>query len=209
VVLGYVATGYGKRREAEVRKDIDQWLEMYPRVHGIFFDEMDYDDAEAGVKYQAAVNKYAHDAGCWPTVGNPGADTPVGPAVETPGGDLRAAQRPGRWLRRLRIEARPHSRAHARRRRGVRRRAGRGGEPPPAQPPAAIRVRGELLENVDPAAAFRAPLFRAKAINLIAHPQSGGRKGHKGRKGPKYLGQFFSSFIRISSAARLYRPLPK
>jgi hypothetical protein len=76
VVLGYVATGYGKRREADVRKDIDQWLKMYPRIHGIFFDEMVYDDAEAGVKYQAAVNRYAHDAGCWPTVGNPGADTP-------------------------------------------------------------------------------------------------------------------------------------
>jgi len=24
----------------------------------------------------AALNKYAHDAGCWPTVANPGADTP-------------------------------------------------------------------------------------------------------------------------------------
>jgi hypothetical protein len=35
----------------------------------------------------------------------------------------------------------------------------------------AVTVRGELLENVDTAAAFGAPLFRAEAINLIAHAQ--------------------------------------
>jgi hypothetical protein len=76
MVLGYVSTSYGKRAEAEVRKDIDRWLKMYPRTQGIFFDEMIYEDTEAGVKYQAALNRYAHEAGCWPTVANPGADTP-------------------------------------------------------------------------------------------------------------------------------------
>jgi hypothetical protein len=76
VILGYVTTSYGKRAAADVRKGVDQWLKMYPHIHGIFFDEMIYDDTEAGAKYQAALNKYAHDAGCWPTVANPGADTP-------------------------------------------------------------------------------------------------------------------------------------
>jgi hypothetical protein len=76
VVLGYVATGYGKRPEGQVRKDIDAWLRLYPHVHGIFFDEMRYEDNEAAVKWQAALNRYAHEAGLWPTVGNPGADTP-------------------------------------------------------------------------------------------------------------------------------------
>jgi hypothetical protein len=76
VVLGYVATKYGKRREADVRKDIDLWLKMYPRIQGVFFDEMIYEDTEAAAKYQTALNQYAHDAGCWPTVANPGADTP-------------------------------------------------------------------------------------------------------------------------------------
>lgn len=76
VVLGYVSTGYGKRPEARVRQDIDEWLKLYPGIHGIFFDEMRYEDTAAAVKYQAALNRYAHDAGCWPTVGNPGADTP-------------------------------------------------------------------------------------------------------------------------------------
>jgi hypothetical protein len=76
VVLGYVSTSYGKRAAADVRHDIDQWLKMYPNIHGIFFDEMIYEDTEAGAKYQAALNQYAHDAGCWPTVANPGAETP-------------------------------------------------------------------------------------------------------------------------------------
>jgi hypothetical protein len=76
VVLGYVTTSYARRQEGEVRKDIDRWLKMYPRIHGMFFDEMIYEDTQAAVKYQSALNRYAHDAGCWPTVANPGADTP-------------------------------------------------------------------------------------------------------------------------------------
>ena len=76
VVLGYVTTSYAKRPEADVRRDVDRWREMYPRVHGIFFDEMVYEDADAGATYQAGLSAYAHDAGCWPTVANPGADTP-------------------------------------------------------------------------------------------------------------------------------------
>src|SRR5262245_32676175 len=33
IVLGYVTTRYGKRDAADVRKDIDQWLKIYPRIH--------------------------------------------------------------------------------------------------------------------------------------------------------------------------------
>lgn len=76
LVLGYVTTSYARRPEADVRKDIDKWLRMYPRVQGIFFDEMGYQDTEAGVRYQADLSRYAHGAGCWPTVANPGAETP-------------------------------------------------------------------------------------------------------------------------------------
>ena len=76
VVLGYVTTSYGKRPQADVRNHIDLWLKMYPRIQGIFFDEMIYEDTDAGSNYQAALTRYAHDAGCWPTVANPGADTP-------------------------------------------------------------------------------------------------------------------------------------
>lgn len=76
VVLAYVTTSYGKRPQAQVKKDLDRWLTMYPRIHGVFFDEMRYDDTEAGVAYQAELNRIARDAGLWPTVGNPGADVP-------------------------------------------------------------------------------------------------------------------------------------
>src|SRR5258708_7364488 len=76
VVLGYVSTRYGKRAPADVRNDIDQWLTMYPRAQGIFFDEMIYEDTEAAATQQAALNQHAHDAGFWPTVANPGAETP-------------------------------------------------------------------------------------------------------------------------------------
>jgi len=76
IVLGYVTTSYGKRPEAEVRKDMDLWRKMYPRAHGIFFDEMIYEDTDAGSKYMASLNRYASETGFWPTVANPGADTP-------------------------------------------------------------------------------------------------------------------------------------
>ncbi len=76
VVLGYVSTSYGSRAADDVEQDIDAWREMYPRVHGIFFDEMVYEDTPEGAAYQSEVNAYARDSGYWPTVANPGADTP-------------------------------------------------------------------------------------------------------------------------------------
>jgi hypothetical protein len=76
VVLGYVTTSYGKRPSADVRADVDTWLRLYPKAQGVFFDEMIYEDTDAGAQYQVGLNKYARDAGCWPTVANPGADTP-------------------------------------------------------------------------------------------------------------------------------------
>lgn len=76
VVLGYVSTSYGKRPAKDVQADVERWLKLYPRTQGIFFDEMIYEDTAAGANYQAALNKSAHELGLWPTVGNPGADTP-------------------------------------------------------------------------------------------------------------------------------------
>ncbi|MGC4042204.1 MAG: spherulation-specific family 4 protein [Armatimonas sp.] len=76
VVLGYVTTSYSKRTPTDVKRDIDTWLKLYPKIHGLFFDEMVYEDKESSAQYQAALNRYAHDAGLWPTVANPGTDTP-------------------------------------------------------------------------------------------------------------------------------------
>ena len=76
MVLGYVTTSYGKRASAEVRREMGRWRELYPRVQGIFFDEMIYEDTAAGAEYQAGLSRSAHAAGFWPTVANPGAETP-------------------------------------------------------------------------------------------------------------------------------------
>jgi hypothetical protein len=76
VVLGYVSTRYGKRAPVDARHDIDRWLKMYPQAQGILFDEMIYEDTEAAAKHQAGLNQHAHEAGFWPTVANPGAETP-------------------------------------------------------------------------------------------------------------------------------------
>lgn len=76
VTLGYVSTRYGKRPEADVKRDIDRWLTIYPKIQGVFFDEMRNEDVAEAAASQVSLNKYAHDRGCWPTVANPGTDTP-------------------------------------------------------------------------------------------------------------------------------------
>ena len=77
VVLGYVPTNYAKIAPQDVLKDLESWRRMYPRAHGIFFDEMIYEDKPAAAEYQTKLNTMAHAAGYWPTVANPGTDTPV------------------------------------------------------------------------------------------------------------------------------------
>ena len=76
VVLAYVSTSYAKRPIADVKADMDQWLRLYPRIHGSFFDEMINEDTEKATTYQSTLNEYAASVGCWPTVANPGTDTP-------------------------------------------------------------------------------------------------------------------------------------
>ena len=76
VVLGYVPTSYGKIPAKDVQRDLKAWRRMYPRVHGIFYDEMIYEDTTAAVDHQKQLNVMAHDMGYWPTVGNPGTATP-------------------------------------------------------------------------------------------------------------------------------------
>jgi hypothetical protein len=38
-LIGYVSTSYARRPIEEVKADVDQWLKLYPGIHGIFFDE--------------------------------------------------------------------------------------------------------------------------------------------------------------------------
>ncbi len=76
VVLGYVSTSYAKRAATDIEDDIHRWVEFYPRTHGLFFDEMNYEDREESAAYQRALKDYASKAGFWPIVANPGTDTP-------------------------------------------------------------------------------------------------------------------------------------
>jgi Spherulation-specific family 4 len=76
VILGYISTRYGKRSAAEVQADIDRWTKLYPKTQGIFFDEMNYEDTAKSAEHQAKINLHARQKGFWPTVANPGAETP-------------------------------------------------------------------------------------------------------------------------------------
>lgn len=40
VVLGYVSTAYMANGVSSVKADVDQWMELYPGIDGIFYDEM-------------------------------------------------------------------------------------------------------------------------------------------------------------------------
>ncbi|MBI5536758.1 MAG: spherulation-specific family 4 protein [Deltaproteobacteria bacterium] len=72
VVLGYVATGYASKSEAEAHTEIDAYKSWYPGVTGIFFDEMQ--SAAGDESYYAALTQYAKTQGFSSTVGNPGTD---------------------------------------------------------------------------------------------------------------------------------------
>ena len=38
-IVGYVSTNYGNRPLVDVQKDIDRWVEYYPKLHGFFIDQ--------------------------------------------------------------------------------------------------------------------------------------------------------------------------
>ncbi len=76
VTLAYVATRYGQRTAAEVTAELARWHQFYPRVQGVFFDEMLSDDSEPAVQKQMHLRSAAEELGFWPSVANPGTDTP-------------------------------------------------------------------------------------------------------------------------------------
>jgi len=56
-VIGYVATGYAKRQQAAVARDIDRWTTFYPSIQGVFFDEQA--SQASGVTYYSPLAKHA------------------------------------------------------------------------------------------------------------------------------------------------------
>jgi hypothetical protein len=69
-LLGYVSTAYAKRKLDDVKADIDQWLKLYPGIHGVFFDEQA--SGADQVEYYAALREYAHGKNLKLVVTNPG-----------------------------------------------------------------------------------------------------------------------------------------
>ena len=86
-LIGYVTLGYAKRPISAVKADVDSWLQFYPEVTGIFFDEQpsQADQAEfAREAYAYAREKIAKGS----IVSNPGVpcareyfDSPARPTI--------------------------------------------------------------------------------------------------------------------------------
>ncbi len=76
VTLGYISTRYGKATQAEVERDLLEWRLSYPKIQGVFFDEMIYENSDKAANHQERLTHVARTIGYWPVVGNPGADTP-------------------------------------------------------------------------------------------------------------------------------------
>jgi hypothetical protein len=103
-LVGYVTTSYARRPLAEVKAEVDRWLELYPGIHGILFDEQA--SAAGKVGYYAELYDYVRKklpAGL--VVGNPGtvcaADYVARPAADVvclfEGGKGFDAFRPPAW----------------------------------------------------------------------------------------------------------------
>jgi hypothetical protein len=93
-VIGYVYTAFGSRAEAAVKTDVDAYFKLYPKVSGIFFDEMSntsttstyYAKLYAHVKAKAAVRP--PDLPTPLVVGNPGATATTDWQLRTPVVDI-------------------------------------------------------------------------------------------------------------------------
>jgi hypothetical protein len=96
MTLGYVSTSYAKRPAEQIEEDVHLWAEFYPRVHGLFFDEMNYEDAPESVNFQTSLKKYGERAGFWPIVANPGTDVP-GRFFDAEAADVFVVHEGDRW----------------------------------------------------------------------------------------------------------------
>jgi Spherulation-specific family 4 len=76
VMLGYVSTRYAKQPVEQVQVDIHAWRTRYPKVSGLFLDEMSNQPDEPTLNYYKQATAIGHDAGFWPVFANPGTATP-------------------------------------------------------------------------------------------------------------------------------------
>jgi serine/threonine protein kinase len=69
--IGYVSTRYGKRPLQEVKEDVARWIQFYPGIQGIFFDEQ-ASSAEQVSYYAALYDHVRVEKGLSLVVSNPG-----------------------------------------------------------------------------------------------------------------------------------------
>jgi hypothetical protein len=58
-LVGYVSTEYGERTPAEVKRDIDRWVQFYPQVAGFFLDQQSCEARRSA--YYVELRAYAKD----------------------------------------------------------------------------------------------------------------------------------------------------
>lgn len=46
-IIGYVSTSYAKQTAAQIKQDIDTWVQFYPTIEGFFFDEQSSEAAKS------------------------------------------------------------------------------------------------------------------------------------------------------------------
>ena len=48
-LVGYVSTDFGRRPPAEIKRDIETWVRLYPQIRGIFFDQQPRESRHAAL----------------------------------------------------------------------------------------------------------------------------------------------------------------
>ncbi|MDP9696636.1 UNVERIFIED_ORG: hypothetical protein J2X79_004219 [Arthrobacter globiformis] len=95
-VVGYVHTSYGARPLSAVKADINRYYTFYPRLNGIFLDEMANDPAKAASGAATTRSYYrqlylyikAKTAGVEQVIGNPGGAASTAWQVADPAADI-------------------------------------------------------------------------------------------------------------------------
>jgi len=58
IPIGYVYTSYSRRNISEVKEDIDRWFGFYPKIRGVFIDEVGGDTSYYADLYNYVKSSY-------------------------------------------------------------------------------------------------------------------------------------------------------
>ncbi len=72
VLIGYVTLGYAKKPASAVKAEVDRWLDLYPDIRGIFFDEQPSGAADSAAVRESLAHARARLGRSALLVTNPG-----------------------------------------------------------------------------------------------------------------------------------------